>query len=356
MNNEMVLNRPEPLAADLEVVRFTKRMDPRGAVEELVAGNRVLVHDFYSSGLLVSKVLRKQVDARHADGSYAGQRTHRAVYRELSQRLLLRIKAHRLTVRKAPEIGWFRILYPDTEEFLLPFGQVQGLNSAWQWWQNGISIPVLPEKIHPFYGTYFPTRFEHLELFDRWLDEYDGKKTTAIDIGVGSGVITYQLLQHGFGHVDATDSNPNAIHGMQVALESRKLTERVNLWWGDLFAGGETQADLIVFNPPWLPLALSNDGIDRAMYYDETLFPRFFAEAAKHLGPGGRLVLLFSNLAQITDQTDRHPIEEELKTGDRFVRETLLKSKVKAASKQTRRNQHWRDEEQVELWVLRWSP
>jgi SAM-dependent methyltransferase len=353
MDTNIVLNRPEPIVAEIEAIPFTKRMDPQSAVDDLVEGHPILIKDFYSSGLLVLSELRKFVKTNYADESYQGQRENRAVYRELSSRVLLQVRDNRLLVRKAPEIGWLKLLYTDVGEFLLPFAQVQGLNSAWQWFQKGISIPVLKTKVFPFYGTYFPTRFEHLEILDQWLKDYQGSKASAIDVGVGSGVMTYQLLNHGFKKIAATDSNPNAIHGMREALVKKNITAKVELFLGDLFADCNLQTDLIVFNPPWLPLANDNEGIDKAMYYDEDLFPRFFAEALKHLKPEGRLVLLFSNLAQVTHLTKTNPIEEELEKGGRFQKDLLVKSKVKAASHKTRRNQTWREDELVELWVLK---
>ncbi|MDE0769003.1 MAG: methyltransferase [Opitutaceae bacterium] len=353
MDNDIVLNRPEPITSEIEVVPFTKRMVLQDAVDDLVEGHYVLIRDFFSTGLLVLNELKKHVRQHHPDESYQGQRASRAVFRKLSNRLLMRVKDNRLMVRKAPEIGWFSILYPDLDEFLIPFAQAQGLNSAWQWFQKGISIPVLKDRIFPFYGTYFPTRFEHLQIFDQWLNEYGGSKASAIDVGVGCGVMTYQLLNHGFAKICATDSNPNAIYGMKEALAKKGITSEVELFFGDLFAHCDLQTDLIVFNPPWLPLANDNEGIDKAMYYDQDLFPRFFAEAAKHLEPEGKLVLLFSNLAQVTHLTKTNPIEEELESGGRFQKDLLVKSKVNAASNKTRRNQTWREDEFVELWVLK---
>ncbi len=356
MENNLVLNRPKPLGSKTEVVPFTKRMEPQTAIDDLIEGRQVLIQDFYSSGLLLLSKLRKHVNQRHSEKSYRGQRENRTTFRELSSRVLLRVKDNRLVVRKAPEIGWLSELYPDTSEFLISFPQVQGLNSSWQWFQKGISIPTLKEKVFPYYGTYFPTRFEHLQLLEEWLGSYAGSKATAIDVGVGSGVITYQLLNHGFGKVLATDINPNAIYGMHQSLKEKCLTSRMELALGDLFANSELQADLIVFNPPWLPLEEGNHGIEQAMYYQADLFPRFFSEASEHLRPGGRLVLLFSNLAQITHQTETNPIEEEIKHGGRFHQDLLVKSKVGSASKKTRRNQSWRGDEFVELWVLKPGP
>ncbi|MDO5975102.1 hypothetical protein [Flavivirga jejuensis] len=78
----------------------------------------------------------------------------------------------------------------------------------------------------------------------------------------------------------------------------------------------------------------------------------FFAAAKKRLLPEGKLVLIFSNLAQITNVTTDHPIQKELDEGNRFQLERCFKKSVSAASSKTKRDQHWRALEEVELWVL----
>jgi len=239
------------------------------------------------------------------------------------------------------------------KEFLLPFPQVQGLNSSWQWYAKGIYIPVLNRKIHPYYGTYFPTRFEHLDLFGKWLKYYKGEKKSAFDIGIGSGVLSFLLLNKGFEKVYGTDTNPNAIIGLHEDLIATKLYSKIELIHGDLFADVNIETELIVFNPPWLPAAHNLSGMDMAVYYDDDLFPRFFAEAKKHLKPNGRLVILFSNMAQITSLSKIHPIEAELSNEERFEKEFFAQTNVAPASKKTRRNQTWRANEMVELWILK---
>ncbi len=350
---EIKLNRPTPIVSDIDVVPYKRKMDPEIAVTALIEGDYVLIVDFYSSGLAVLNALKKELQNKYKSETFQGQRDFRSAFREFSHRLLLLISNQKLVVRKSPEIGWFKIIYDDLDEFLLPFSQVQGLNSAWQWYQKGISIPVLNQKIHPFFGTYFPTRFEHLVLFDNWLKKYQGEKKTAIDIGIGSGVLTHQLLKHGFNKIIGTDTNPNAIIGIHESLKNHSPQVNVDLFYGDLFANCHEKTELIVFNPPWIPAAHNIDGIDKAIYYDETLFPNFFAEAEKHLQPEGRLVLLFSNLAEITKASQTNPIQEELSKENRFVKETLIQANVAKASKNTRRNQNWRASEKVELWVLK---
>jgi hypothetical protein len=350
---EIRADRPEPITSNIDVVPYKRRMDPQDAIDALIDGYHVLVVDFYSSGLTVLNELKKHLKNKYSDQSFQGQRDFRSEFHKLSNRLLLLVNNNKLVVRKAPEIGWLKTLYPDLKEFLLPFPQIQGLNSSWQWYEKGISIPVLNKKIHPFFGTYFPTRFEHLRLFDDWLKQYTGEKKSAIDIGIGSGVLTFQMLKYGFEKIYGTDSNPNVIIGLNKYLNNIKKHPKIDLMYGDLFANYNLKTELIVFNPPWIPASYNLEGIDKAIYYDKNLFPNFFAEAKKHLKADGRVVLLFSNLAQITKVGENHPIEEEISNGGRFQKELLIQKKVGQASRNTRRNQNWRSSEMVELWVLK---
>jgi SAM-dependent methyltransferase len=350
---EMVLKRPGPISTEIKTLSFTKRMDPEEAIEALLNHEFVLIHDFYSSGLALLNALKDYVKSLEGDPSFKGQRDFRKLYREWSQNVLLRVRDHKLMVRKAPEIGWLEKLYPEGGEFLLPFPQIQGLNSSWQWYVKGIKIPGLRDSIHPYYGTYFPTRFDHVILFESWLKTYSGSRDMAIDVGIGSSILTHMLLKYNFEKVIGTDNNPNAIIGLLEFLKKRKQKLPVDLLYGDLFADYPEKADLIVFNPPWLPAIHNVEGLDSAIYYDGHLFPRFFEQAQKHLKPNGRLVLLFSNLAEITAVTAHHPITHELETGARFEKEVFRQQEVKQASKKTRRDQSWRATEKVELWVLK---
>jgi hypothetical protein len=93
------------------------------------------------------------------------------------------------------------------------------------------------------------------------------------------------------------------------------------------------------------------EGIDKAMYYEEELFPRFFKQAQKHLSPEGKIVLIFSNLAQVVDKESTHPIIEELQKNNRYRKELHLRRDVRASSRRTKRRDS-RDNEKVELWVL----
>lgn len=345
-------NRPAIIESEIEAISFYRKMDTQATVIEMLEGKYVLVEEFYSNGLQVLSELKRNLQLKFKDKSFQGQRDYRSAFREASHRLLIKVKDHKLNVKKCPDIGWFELLYPDASEFYISYPDVQGLNSSWQWYQKGVEIKTLNLTIHPYYGTYFPTRFDHLELFDKWLKTYKGARDKAVDIGVGSGVLSFQLVKNGFQTVFASDTNKNAIIG--VSQESVRLgfDNKIILSLEDLFTDCDFQADLIVFNPPWLIAKHKlEEGIDKAIYYEEELFPRFFEQAKKQLASEGKLVLLFSNLAQVVGADDLHPIIEELKNNDRFSKENHLQRNVKASSKKTKRTDS-RSHEKVELWVL----
>jgi hypothetical protein len=353
-SSDLTIHRPKPITETIPVLEYYKEIDPKQAVTELLDGNHVLIADQFSSGLLVLNALKERIFKNQPKQTFENQRMLRNAYRKASQLLLIEIGNHRLQVKKAPEIGWLKKLYAETPDFLLPFTDVQGLNSSWQWYEKGIRIPGLKETLHPFYGTYFPTRFEHIELFVNYLKKYRGSKDSAFDVGIGSGILSKLFHQFDFKEVYASDINPNALIG--ILLENVNEKRKTNLYFGDLFANSNTKSDVIVFNPPWIPLPKEVSGIDLAIYYDSNLFPRFFEEAHQHLNPEGNVVLLFSNLAGLMDSNFVHPIELELKNKKRFILIEKTIKKVAAASSKTKRKATWRDEEFVECWVLKLKP
>ena len=347
------VNRPSIIPSGVEMLSFVRETPIKDTIEALLAGEYVLVEEYFSNGLALLNALHQHLKMQYSDDTFQSQRKFRAAYRSLSNLIVIEVKDHQLNVKKAPSIGWLAKLYPEITDFVLPFPQVQGLNSAWQWYCNGVVIPGIRDKVHPYYGVYFPTRFEHIHLFDNWLKHYQGDKKSAIDVGIGSGILSLLMVKHGFQKSFGTDMNPNAIIGLTESMEGTKLARKIDIDYGHLFGKWEKKTELIVFNPPWLPASRDLDRLDEAIYYNETLFPEFFEEAQKRLLPDGRVVLLFSNLAQITNVTQEHPIEKELQQGGRFVLDKCFKKSVKEASTKTKRNQHWRGEEAVELWVLK---
>ncbi|HLW32365.1 MAG: methyltransferase [Aequorivita sp.] len=341
-----------PIDVGKKLISFAQGTDVGSTIKALEQGKSVLINQYYGDGILLLKELHTYLQRKLPNKSFKEQKEYRSEYQRLSKLVLLEIVDQKIRVRKSPSIGWLEKFYSENDHFLLPFPQIQGMNSAWQWYQKGVVVPVLRNKLHPYYGTYFPTRFEHLTLFDNWLKRYQGPRKSAIDVGVGCGVLSLQMVQHGFQKVFATDINPNAIVGLTAFMGTTKLSRKIELDLGHLFGRWDKPTELIVFNPPWLPASYNLQGLDEAIYYNKTLFPEFFVAAKERLLPEGKLLLIFSNLAQITEVTTEHPIETELAEGGRFKLDKCFKKSVGAASKKTKREQHWRSSEKVELWVL----
>ncbi|WP_435413233.1 methyltransferase [Psychroserpens mesophilus] len=352
MITEIQVNKPEPILVFKKLNYLKHGIETSSTIKGLTEGKPIHIKEFYSDGIRLLKDLHQYLKRILPNTSYLEQNAYRAEYHKLSNLILLEIVDQKLCAKKSPSIGWLKMFYPENNHFFLTFPQIQGLNSAWQWYKNGVSIPVLRNKMHPYYGTYFPTRFEHLVLFDNWLKRYTGLKKSAIEVGIGCGVLSLQMVQHNFQKVYATDINPNAIFGLKEFMGTSKLSRKIELDVAHLFGKWEKQTELIVFNPPWMPKSHDLESIDRAIYYNKTLFLDFFIAAKKRLLPEGKLVLIFSNLAQITNVTSKHPIEIELAEGNRFQLEKCLKKSVKTASSKTKRNQYWRSSEEVELWIL----
>ncbi len=398
-SGDLVLHRPVPMAPQPDLPAVTAKSDPDAVAGQLLEGQSAVIRDAYPTGLKVLSHLRGPVfgggkeetgkgsgsGRKHiAKGSgidrseagsgrmdkddFSSYRNRRAVYRDASNRLLVPVGGNRIALKKAPAIGWLEELYPDVADFLLPFPQVQGLNSSWQWFLKGVRFPGLRHEIYPWYGTYFPTRFDHLKLFDRWLRRYDGSKKSAMDVGTGCGVLAFMMLERGFEHVLATDINPNAVMTVRENARHRNVDSRIDAKVADLFDGCDRKSELIVCNPPWLPgdseevtqpvkpvemdQPEADAGLmDKAIYFEPDFFERLFAGAARILEQDGRLIVLFSNLGMAEGVQSHHPVEQELADNRRFVKVRMLRQKTEPPSKKTRRRDH-RKEEHVELWEL----
>ena len=349
---DLPLQRPQILQTEVPALSMTAATNPDIAAEELLEGNYIVIEDFYPIGLKLLAALKKRIKTQFPKADFRQERAFRNAYHKASRRLLLEIQNNKIRVKKAPKIGWLDILYPDISDFVLTFPDIQGLNSAWQWYTKGIYIPVLKKKLHPFYNCYFPTRFEHLELFKSYLQNYKGKKDTAYDIGTGSGALIHILLNQSFKKIYATDNNPNAIAGIRNDIQHKRLPENLDLQYGDLFADFTEPADLIAFNPPWLPANQAIKDLDTAVYYPENILPRFFRQAQTRLAHSGKIMVLFSNLAQITNLSKNNPVEDALKKFPELYTEDFKTQKVQPGSEKTRRNLSHRRQEHVELWVI----
>lgn len=316
-------------------------VSPEAAAALLRDGKRLRVTDTYARAAQILDALTVLMGGEpppHAP--FAHQRTWKRSWARTAGKLMFPVEHGRLALSDARHIGFLKELYPDAA-FCLSAPDVQLLYGAWQRHQQGVHLAVLGGELHPYYGTYAPTRTEHLELFATWLAGYDGSTAHAADVGTGSGVLALMLAKR-FDRVHAIDDNPNAVESVRREVARRDPPPPIEPVTADLL-GPAKDVDLVVFNPPWTPGPV-DDLLDRALHYDDVaVFERFFAQAHAALAPGGRVVVLFSNIATLLTPEAPHPLEAELARG-RFTLAAKQQRKVKPSKG------HRRTREKVELW------
>ena len=326
----------------------------------LSAGERVqLTSEWkWDRALALYGELKRRVAQDRAPRTFQEDQALRAERRKVLSRLLLPVERGRAALRGGPQVGWLERAY-GPERRLLPFPDFLGLNGAWQWHLRGAPLPGLPWKLHPWYAAYFPTRTEHLVLFDRWLAESDLRRVrAAADAGCGAGALTLYLLKRlpREARVDAADLNPAALGGLAEDLRRYGLAERARLHQADFFPKDTGPFDLIAINPPWIP-GRPQSAIEAAVYYPPGFFERFFSAAAERLAPEGLLIVLFSTFAREAGVAVENPIEMELDSGGRFV---LAEKREAPVAPPRRRLAPWlrriRGSERVQLWALRKRP
>ncbi|MBC3831084.1 class I SAM-dependent methyltransferase [Undibacterium amnicola] len=200
-----------------------------------------------------------------------------------------------IPLRRAPDIKQAcDEAYGKVEQaFAVSLRELLGIIGAHEWRKNGVEIPALNAKIHPYYGVFSPVRGEYLELLAK---APLPSTTLAFDIGTGTGVIAAVLAKRGIQKIIATDQDPRALSCAADNLQRLALSAQVDLIRADLFPEG--RAPLIVCNPPWIP-ARPNAAIEHAIYDPESRMLRsFLAGVANHLEPTGEAWLIMSDLAE----------------------------------------------------------
>lgn len=136
--------------------------------------------------------------------------------------------------------------------------------------------------------TYEPQEDSYLLL------EYVNKLAygKVLDMGTGSGILAKGAsFKHGVDEVVAVDIDEQAIEEL-----NKKDVKKIKAFQSDLFADIDEKFDVIVFNPPYLPMHEKDedDALDGGIKGFE-LIEMFLKEAKKHLVRGGFILMVFSN-------------------------------------------------------------
>lgn len=211
--------------------------------------------------------------------------------------LLIPVEAgHRILLRRAPDVSAAcQEAYGDRNQaYVVPLTELLGVISAHEWRKKGVTVPGLRDRIHAHYGVFSPVRGEYLQLLQEVPLPAD--PSLAIDLGVGTGVLTAILIARGFQHVIATDANPRALICAQDNLARLGMSSQATLIESTEIP--DEKANLIVVNPPWLP-GKPTTLLEQAIYDPNSqMLKSVLLQAGSRLKPGGEVWLILSDLAE----------------------------------------------------------
>ncbi len=132
-------------------------------------------------------------------------------------------------------------------------------------------------------------------------------RDTVLDLGTGCGILGI-LSASRASMVLATDLNPHAIRCAKENAQLNEVVRKMHFLQTDLFGPlrREPVYDVILFNPPYLPVEPSRNGswLDAAWTGGTSgrqVTDRFISEAPKHLKKSGSLFLVQSSLSGIDE-------------------------------------------------------
>ncbi len=264
---------------------------------------------------------------------------------------------HSIALRRAPDaqLACEEVLGQQSERYALPLRQLLAYISAHEWRKKGVMIPALGASIHPHYGVFSPIRGEYLELIN---DAPLPKPcTTAWDIGTGTGVISAILAKRGVPHIVATDMDERALRCAQENLSILGISKQVQLQSADLFpTSGDKhnkQADLIVCNPPWLPVKASAP-VERAVYDEHSaMLKGYLNGVAQHLSPHGQAWLIMSDFAEHLGLRAPNDLRDWIaQAGLRVLKKHDIRPTHTKVFDKTDPLHHARAQETTSLWCL----
>ncbi|NEN76348.1 class I SAM-dependent methyltransferase [Pelistega sp. NLN82] len=312
--------------------------------------------DFINAKQLLSAMARK-IDRKKSkvapdiQTQFHLYRLAQAQKAQLLGMLLIRVeKDFLIQLRRAPDIkAAAEQVWSWQAPFIVSLRELLGVIGAYEWRKKGVSVPVLGAKIYPFYGVFSPIRGEYIDLVaNAPLPE---KRDLAIEIGVGTGVLSAVLARRGYTTVLATDTSDRSVACATYNIKQLGIDKQVQIMNQAFFP--DQKADLILCNPPWLPSKASTT-LESAVYDPQSMMLKgFLAGLADHLNPQGQGWLILSDLAEHLSLRTR----EELLTwitlaGLKVVAKYDTQPKHKKVMNDTSPLAMARQQETTSLWVL----
>ena len=210
---------------------------------------------------------------------------------------------HSIPLRRAPDVtqACLAVYGKVTEPYVMSLRDLLGFIGSLEWRKNGMALDAIKDlgdgRIHPHYGVFAPVRSEYIGLLEKApLPVSLTKQSIAFDIGTGTGVLAAVLAKRGIQKIIATDQDERAIECAAENIEGLGIGKQVKLVQTNLFP--DSQAALIVCNPPWVP-ARPSSPIEYAVYDpDSQMLKGFLSGLKEHLLPDGEGWLILSDLAE----------------------------------------------------------
>ena len=295
------------------------------ALRRVTKGEHLLYEgDFHNARQLLTAMARRVAGSRTRRAASPGEaflaeRRERQREQETLSRVLVALDpGYKLQLRRAPSVQeaceqvWGSARGRPS---VVALKTLLGIMGAAEWRKKGLAVPGLQGKLHPHYGVFMPTRNEYVGLL-AGAPSPRGKRV--FDVGTGTGVLGFILLQRGAESVVATDTDPRAVACARDNAARLRLSDRFSAEVRALFPEG--RADLVVCNPPWIPEEPKNR-VDRAVFDPEGRFlTGFLSGVGEHLKPGGEAYLLISNLAEILELRPPGALEEAFSSAALGVR------------------------------------
>lgn len=139
-------------------------------------------------------------------------------------------------------------------------------------------------------GVYYPR--EDSLLMAKVIEAADLQGKTVLEIGCGSGFLSILMAKMG-AHVTAVDINEEAVGITRINAKNNGVF--VDCYQSDLFSSIDGRFDVIVFNPPYLPVQEDDKTYAGGLTGREAI-ERFAAAAKAHLKPDGFILLVISSL------------------------------------------------------------
>ena len=168
---------------------------------------------------------------------------------------------------------------------------------------------VLPNVFHP--GLY-NTSVHFAESIDK---SNIREEDYVLDLGTGSGIGAVFAAKYS-KHVTATDINPFAVECARANAALNNSSNRIDVRLGSMFEPvTNDKFDLILYHPPFY-MGKPKNWHERAFRGGEDedhVCHIFFREVSKHLKPNGRVIMLWSTIADYPD------MEKELEENNLII-------------------------------------